>query len=387
MAFQFRTFFRTAVESVFYMKAPWTPTRVASCVLFFGFFPVAQIANKVALSLDHVLFPDFKKVRVREPVFIIGNARSGTTLMHRLLSLDEDRFSSLKLWDLILLPVWAKKAVLKIAEADARRGGRLAAGFDRVQGRLLKNADKIHKLRLNQPEEDEGVMVHIWASAFYAVVFPVPVTGDFMYFDEMPSDRRRTLMKWYEDCIKRHLYCHGGEKVQLLSKNPMFATKVASILETFPDARIIYMVRSPYETVASVHNLVEKLWNVQLQLPKDAEPREKLAEHCYFSYDYALNILDRRASNASYIVKYDDLVTDPMSVVEGIYDRFGYTMSEATRGRLSKACDKHKTYKSQHMYTLEQYGFTRQQVYEDAKHIFERFGFDKGDVVEPSSAA
>ncbi len=386
MAFQFKAYFRTAMESVFYMKAPWTPTRVASMVLFFGVFPAAQVVNKIALTIDELLYPDYKDIPVHEPVFIIGNARSGTTLMQRLLSLDEERFSSLKFWDLILLPIWIKKLVHAAARADEARGGRAAAALESIQARLLRNADTIHQLRLNQPEEDEGVMVHVWASGYLGLVFPVPVTGDFMFFDEMPAKRRKVLMSWYKKCIQRHLYCQKPG-VQLLSKNPMFTTKLQSVLETFPDARIIYMARNPYETVASVHNLVEKLWNIQLKLPPDAEPREKLAEHCYYSYDYALDILDKHDPASSYVVKYDDLVRDPMAVVTAIYDHFGYTMSVATRARFEEACERARRYKSQHKYSLEQYGFTREMVYRSASHVFERFGFDKGDVEEPAPAA
>ncbi len=384
MVFQFKAYFRTAAESIFYMKAPWTPTRVASMVLFFGVFPAAQVVNKIALTLDEILYPDYKKTPVKEPVFIIGNARSGTTFMQRLMSLDEERFSSLKLWDIILLPVWIKKLVLAAARADQARGGKLAAALERIQARLLHNADKIHKLRLNQPEEDEGVMVHVWASGYLGLVFPVPVTGDFMFFDEMPAERRKKLMGWYKRCIQRHLYCQKPG-VQLLSKNPMFTTKIKSVLETFPDAKIIYMVRSPYATVASVHNLVEKLWNIQLKLPPDAEPREKLAEHCYYSYDYALEILDQRDPASSYVVNYDELVKDPMSVLEAIYDHFGYTMSDATRARFQEACERAKGYKSQHKYSLEQYGFTKEQVYRRARHVFERFGFDPEGVTDAAT--
>ncbi len=388
MVFQFKAYFRTAFESVFYMKAPWTPTRVASMVLFFGVFPAAQVVNKIALTVDELLYPDYKKTPVREPVFIIGNARSGTTLMQRLMSLDEDRFSSLKLWDLILLPIWMKKIVHAAARFDQARGGKMADALERVQARLLRNADAIHQLRLNQPEEDEGVMIHVWASAFLGLVFPVPVTADFMFFDEMPGPRRKLLMGWYKRCIQRHLYCQKPG-LQLLSKNPMFTTKISSVLETFPDARVIYMVRSPYETVASVHNLVEKLWNIQLKLPPDAEPREKLAEHCYYSYDYALSVLDNHDPAASYVVKYDDLVKDPMAVITKVYEHFGYTMSDRTRARFEEACERARRYKSRHKYSLEQYGFTREQVYRDARRVFERFGFDKGDVKdleEPSVA-
>ena len=42
---------------------------------------VLILLNQLCLLLDHVLFPGFRRVRVERPVFIIGHARSGTSLL------------------------------------------------------------------------------------------------------------------------------------------------------------------------------------------------------------------------------------------------------------------------------------------------------------------
>src|SRR5262249_17423208 len=65
-------------------------------------FAVPAVAGFHALcfALDWVLFPSLRRQPVRTPVFVIGHARSGTTLLHRLLSEDRERFSSFLLWEL-----------------------------------------------------------------------------------------------------------------------------------------------------------------------------------------------------------------------------------------------------------------------------------------------
>jgi len=40
-----------------------------------------------------------------------------------------------------------------------------------------------------------------------------------------------------------------------------------------------------------------------------------------------------------------------------------------------------KKYKSVHNYSLEQYGMTREQVYEEIGFIFEKYGFDIKEAV------
>ena len=59
--------------------------------LFWPLFVLLQAINGAGLMLDYLLFPDFRRVRVREPLFVVGVPRSGTTFLHRLLAGDRER--------------------------------------------------------------------------------------------------------------------------------------------------------------------------------------------------------------------------------------------------------------------------------------------------------
>ena len=164
--------------------------------------------------------------------------------------------------------------------------------------------------------------------------------------------------------------------MMLLSKNPLFSTKIKTIFEIFPDARVIYMARSPYETVASVHNMVDRIWSVQLPMPKDDPAREGLTQVCIYSYRYALAELDRHPQGQSIIVKYEDLVERPEQVVQNIYSKFNLAISPQFNAELTRVVSKNKGYKSEHHYSLEQFGLTKERIYKETKDVFDRFGFD-----------
>jgi hypothetical protein len=53
---------------------------------------VWALYHAICMELDKVFFPRYRKTQIKNPVFIVGNARSGTTLFQRLLSADEDNF-------------------------------------------------------------------------------------------------------------------------------------------------------------------------------------------------------------------------------------------------------------------------------------------------------
>lgn len=376
MPFQVRTWIETLIRSIA-LPIGWTLPRLGTFLFFLLVFPWLELANAVTLLMDHVFFPGFRRIEVKNPVFIVGNARSGTTFMHRLMALDREQFNAFKLSDLIFVSVGAKKFFQALGRFDrAVLGGALQQGLENLQGRLMKSADKIHKLRLSQPEEDEGVLIHVFASTFLALIFPVPIMQRWNRFDELPEALRHRIFNYYKACIQRQIYCNGGNAMMLLSKNPLFSTKIKTIFEIFPDARVIYMARSPYETVASVHNMVDRIWSVQLPMPKDAPAREGLTQVCIYSYRYALSELDRHPQGQSIIVKYEDLVERPEQVVHNIYSKFNLRISPQFQAELTRVVSKNKGYKSEHHYSLEQFGLSKERVYRETKDVFDRFGFD-----------
>ncbi|HLP22242.1 MAG TPA: hypothetical protein VK174_18130, partial [Chitinophagales bacterium] len=74
---------------------------------------------------------------------------------------------------------------------------------------------------------------------------------------------------------------------------------------------------------------------------------------------------------------YDDLLADPQGSVLKIYERFGWTPSEKFLARLSKEEARNKNYKSAHTYSLEQFGFTKEEIYNELGDIMDEFGFEK----------
>ena len=77
-------------------------------------------------------------------------------------------------------------------------------------------------------------------------------------------------MGFYKRCVQNHLYVFGQDKI-FLSKNPMFSTMIQSLDEVFPDAKFIYLARTPFETVPSTISLVSYYFNT-LMSPLEPYP-------------------------------------------------------------------------------------------------------------------
>ena len=63
-------------------------------------------------ALDEVVYPEYRAQKVERPVFVFANPRSGTTLAHRLISMDQDVFTTVKLYQTIFPSVAATRTWL-----------------------------------------------------------------------------------------------------------------------------------------------------------------------------------------------------------------------------------------------------------------------------------
>jgi hypothetical protein len=349
-------------------------------LLLVGLFVLLALDSLVAalcLALDHVLFPGFRRVRVRSPVFIVGNARSGTTHMHRLLCADAGRFSYFRTWELLLPSILQRKLVRLLESFDRRvlRG----AMQRRLRGRedaALAEVRKMHDWRLSAAEEDEFVLFHNWSSASLTLIFPyMRALAYLFHLDRRPERERRRVLGFYAGAVQRQIHLCGGATLHC-SKNPTFVLKMRSLLETFPDARFVYMARHPDETIPSLLDVMERYWRGMGTDPRIVEESVRLLGELQIDqYRYASQVLDELPADRCVVVRYPDLLANPKKVVEEIYARFGFELSPAYSSFLEDEQRRSETYRSEHEYDPGAHAAIRARARAELGDLFERFGW------------
>jgi hypothetical protein len=81
------------------------------------------------------------------------------------------------------------------------------------------------------------------------------------------------------------------------------------------------------------------------------------------------------------ILNYEDLVQRPEFVLHSFYEQFGYPDKPGLELIVDQAVKETLSFHSDHVYSYEEMGFTREQIIELYSDIFERFGFDKREPV------
>ncbi len=352
-------------------------TRRQLLLVLLAVVPVVSTVHAICFFLDRLVFPGLRKVDVRAPVFIVGHARSGTTLTHRLLCMDPDRFSFFRFYEMFLPSLIEKKIVRGLGWLDEQvLGGRVGRRVKALEARTrLAAAQEMHRTGLTEPEEDDFVLTCSMASGFWIVMAPYMGDLDFYYVDERPPRARRRVMSFYKECVRRQLYANGTDRIHL-SKNPTFCGRVESLIETFPDARFVLMLRDPSDTIPSLLKLLQRTWqyagwdeaSIQRSL-------RVLADQSFHSYRHPLDVLGRRCEVPQAVVDYRDLVTSPKATIIDVYRRLGLDVSPEFDRVLDEQQRRSREHETTYRYSLEEFGLARDEIRTRLADLFARYGW------------
>jgi hypothetical protein len=382
MYYNFRLFWRTAYRSFFDSKntsAQLTRKRLIFLLFFYAVWPIGSLVHWLCFFLDDILFPGHKTQPIEKPLFIVGNLRSGSTFLHRLLSRDSETFTSLTIWDIYLTPsVTQKKITQFFSRLDNKLGGHLHRWLYDFDRRTLGKF-KIHPISFFQPEEDENILFHIWDSFWVSFLFPfMDELPNYQHFDEAltPAHKRR-IMTFYRSMLQRHIYATG--KKYYVAKAPAFSAKIETLAEFFPEARIIYLSRNPLDMLPSTISWINYARRVFTQPKEKYLYLDEIVDFTQHWYRHPLKYLDSHPSPRHLILKYDDLILRPEQTLRAFYEQFGYPDKPGLVDIVDQAVKETLSFHSDHVYSYEEMGFTRQQIIDLYSDIFERFNFDQRD--------
>ena len=325
--------------------------------------PLRASVTALCFFLDGILFPALWRTQVKTPVFIIGHARSGTTLAHRLLSADGDTFSYFLYWEMFFPSLLQKRIIQLIGFVDEKWLGRalnkrLVAWDDKTFGPFRH----MHDMSLWNSEEDQFVMRGAFVTQQWSMDIPMMDVIDIFHVDQMPAQKRRRWLHHYRECVKRQLLLRGGNKTHL-SKNPVMCGWVGALIETFPDARIVVMMRDPVQCIPSVLKLVELTWRGKGWKRADYERSLQLLTDVSFeSFHHPAEVLSRHPSTPQVVVDYRELTTEPRATVHHIYHALGMPLSGSFDQYLQAQEDTEKSHKADFRYSIDDYALSREYI-------------------------
>jgi hypothetical protein len=267
-----------------------------------------------------------------DPIFVIGHWRSGTTLLHEFLVLDPrhtyaDTYACFAS-NHFLVSGWFFRPVLRFLLPSRRPMDNMPAGWDR-------------------PQEDEFALCNMGVrSPYLTAVFPNNPPQDQEYFDleGLPPQALncwKTKLVWFLKCLTlRH-------PKRIILKSPPHTCRIKVLLELFPKAKFIHIVRDPYVLFPSTINLWKRLYRDEgLQLPT----YKGLEEYVFHTFErmYKAFERDRHLIGPGQFseVHYEDLIAHPIEQMQRIYEELELGGFDAVRPGIETYMADQKDYKT-----------------------------------------
>lgn len=355
-------------------------------LLLLPLFLLLQLVHWLLFLVDEILFPGYRRIRIEQPLFVLGPPRSGTTHLHHVLSLDSER-TTFSAWECVFgLSITARKLVGGVARIDRYVGSPMRRLLDMLETRLLANTGSIHPLSLRGPEEDFLTLMPLAQS--FLLVFPFP-RADWLWqtarldSSATPPDSRRQLLRWYRRCIQKHLYVHGADR-RFLSKNASFAGMSSALLEEFPDARVLCCMRDPVHVIPSQLSSLRGGLNVCGFRAVPVPLRDRLVD---LLHDYYRNLGNtwQRYPDRFAVIHNRELHQNLYTSVESGLRRVGLSPSDVFLRQLAECSRQSSSYRSSHHYTLEQFGLTGSLIRTRFDPVYSVF--DSGRRSEPANVS
>eukprot|EP00002_Diphylleia_rotans_P018114 TRINITY_DN3512_c0_g1_i1.p1 TRINITY_DN3512_c0_g1~~TRINITY_DN3512_c0_g1_i1.p1 ORF type:complete len:403 (+),score=84.68 TRINITY_DN3512_c0_g1_i1:47-1255(+) len=307
---------------------------------------------------------DLEKIELpKDPVFVIGHYRSGTTYLHEMLYLDRDQFVTPTVFQ-----CWFPHTFLH-SERSA-----LKMMKDQTIKRPMDNII----LKLDSPQEDEFALCTLTSFSTYTyTIFPslYDEYKKFTTFKRATAEQVRKYKEAFLGYLRKVYFRHQGKT--LLLKSPIHTGRVKMMLELFPNARFIHIYRNPYVVFTSNQNLHDKLlscFNLQA-LPSDNERDRHIFEHYSDMYDAYLE--DRKLIPKGNLIEfsYEDFEKDPTSHLEKIYAQFNIPNFDKARPTIEAEAEKRKKYIKNSYSPIEP--SLRQKIIQNWGRFFDAFGYAK----------
>lgn len=243
---------------------------------------------------------------LRPPLFLVGHWRSGTTLLHELLALDE-HFAAPSTYACF------NPHHFLLARHRAPSAARLA----RPTGDMTVSP--------SSPQEEEFALLCMGATSPYeAFVFPSALHQfealcDPDLFEHAQELRWNDAITWI---LKATAYARGADK-RLLVKSPANSFRIPRLSTLFPCAIFIRLVREPCAVFASTLRLWRSMWErYALTAPLVQEVLiERILETRLTLERRLQSALRALPADRVATVRYEDLIADPCGTIELLYQR------------------------------------------------------------------
>jgi len=319
--------------------------------------------------------------KLKAPVIITGVPRSGTTLLHRLMSQDPNTRSPYAFEMEVPTPPMTLESNplddprIKSSQDVVGTISRLASGF----------MEKFTESHYWSPTEMEESLIYMFTHNGLHVMNGLTAGKAYLEALTEISDKRPIFR--YERLFFTMLDAYRPVKSHWTLKAPVYALFFPTIFEEYPDARVVVTHRNPLVTLPSNCRLMES-WCIAFDKDGTFDKHQFAKLVKMFIEKFAMVPFYFRKEHSErdgqiFDCLYAELFSDPIATVKKIYNKFSLEYTEEFEQRMKVYLDNNKQGQyGRHKYSLKEYGFKAQSVYQEYRKYMEHYGFGIPDKME-----
>lgn len=297
--------------------------------------------------------PEVLEEEIEKPFLITGLPRTGTTILSFLMEMDPENRS--------LLHWQADNPVPPPQLATMAEDPRIYKCVKNLKllEKVIPGYQAIHPMSATIPTECIQLMSHEFKNPFFAML--ANISG---YLD------------WIKDVDLVQSYLYHKLLLQILQsrvpvqtwalKSPVHCFRLKTLLQVYPDVRLIFTHRNPQKVIPSICSLITTF---RSGLSDHVNPIDigKDAIKLYQAASQKLMTLEKDFPNNNfYHLGYSRFMKDPIDALRGIYAHFGKEVKPLHEKNMQawvkfNPKDKH----GYHKYTLKDFGLTPELIEEE----------------------
>jgi len=333
---------------------------------------IRTLCSRLFMQRDRQLYPGVGRQEIREPLFIVGLPRSGTTLLHTLLAADPEHRAPLT-WE-VMTPSPPTR------DNEKRRIQRATQSCNCLNW-LAPTFRHVHAVGAELPQECVGLMTPTFMSDQFDTMYYIPSYRAWFF--------RQDLLPAY--AYHRHFVQHlqfrqSARRWVLKAPTHMFA--LPTLLSVYPDALFVQTHRAPLDAMASVSSLITILRRVFSDAVDPLIVCREAIQYWSETLDRFLQERDQLPDYRICDVNYIEIRRDSIAAVRRIYEHFGWLLSQKAeqRMRLVLASQPQEQY-GRHRYNLSQFGIQEPEGAAPFAAYCDRFGLSEQAVRRSSGRA
>ncbi len=309
---------------------------------------VRHLVNRLSLQAYLSGHPGIAARDLGAPIVVTGLPRTGTTMVHNLLSLDPGH-RVLRFWE-ALHPVPPDPAR---RESRAELVRQATKWLDKLY-EMVPAFRSIHGATATGPEECDALLQNEFASQHFDDMFNAPAYSQWLATAALEREYRSYAMQL------RMLTQPGAPRWVL--KSPSHLGHLEAMLAVCPRATIVHCHRHPGDAVPSYASLILNLRRAYSNRTSAALIGRQALQRCEVALGRALEAR-RRHPERFVDVAYPQLVREPIATLRGLYERLGRRLPPRTEPAMRRWLAEHpQNEHGVHRYRSERFGLSPEEI-------------------------